>query len=255
MQGALVDAYGRVATDLRISVTDRCDLRCTYCMPAEGLDWLPAEELLSFDEIGRLARVLVGLGIRTVRLTGGEPLVRPRLAELVERLDALGLDDLALTTNGTTLARHARQLAAAGLDRVNVSLDSLVSHRFAEITRRDALDRVLAGIDAATEAGLAPVKVNVVVVAGTNDDEVVEFAAFAAPHRLRRALHREHAAGRRRSVGRLERRPRRADPRHGPRSLSPRGARAWVGPSGVLPLRGRRTRPGGCRRERDRAVL
>ena len=177
--GELVDAYGRVATDLRISVTDRCDLRCTYCMPAEGLDWLPAEELLRFDEIERLARVLVGLGVRTVRLTGGEPLVRPRLAELVEGLARLGLDDLALTTNGTTLARHAAALAAAGLDRVNVSLDSLVSHRFAEITRRDALDRVLAGIDAATEAGLAPVKVNVVVVAGTNDDEVVDFAAFA----------------------------------------------------------------------------
>jgi cyclic pyranopterin phosphate synthase len=175
----LIDGYGRVATDLRVSVTDRCDLRCTYCMPEGGLDWLPAEAQLSFDEITRLVSVLVGLGIRTVRLTGGEPLVRPRLTELVGALAALGLDDLALTTNGTTLARHAEALRQAGLTRVNVSLDSLVSHRFEQITRRDALARVLAGIEAAQAAGLAPVKVNCVVVGGTNDDEILDFVDFA----------------------------------------------------------------------------
>jgi len=178
-RSGLVDSYGRVARDLRISVTDRCDLRCSYCMPEEGLDWLPADQLLSYDEIARIAGVLVGLGIESIRLTGGEPLMRPRLVDLVGRLTALGLDDLSLTTNGTTLARHAAPLAAAGLDRVNVSLDSLVSHRFAEITRRDALGKVLAGIDAAHAAGLTPVKVNCVIVAGTNDDEILDFAEFA----------------------------------------------------------------------------
>jgi cyclic pyranopterin phosphate synthase len=175
----LIDGYGRVATDLRVSVTDRCDLRCTYCMPEEGLDWLAPEAQLSFDEITRLTTVLVGLGIRSVRLTGGEPLLRPRLAQLVASVAALGLDDLSLTTNGTMLARHAVALRDAGLTRVNVSLDSLVTHRFAQMTRRDALDRVLAGIAAAQDAGLAPVKVNCVVVGGTNDDEILDFVDFA----------------------------------------------------------------------------
>ena len=175
----LIDHHGRVARDLRISVTDRCDLRCTYCMPEDGLDWLAPDEQLSFEEIVRLAALLVDLGIRSVRLTGGEPLLRPRLADLVASLSQLGLDDLALTTNGTTLARHAAALGDAGLTRVNVSLDSLVSHRFAEITRRDALDRVLAGITAAQEAGLGPVKLNCVVVRGTNDDEILDFVEFA----------------------------------------------------------------------------
>ena len=175
----LSDAFGRVATDLRISVTDRCDLRCEYCMPAEGLDWLDPSEQLSFDEIVRLTRVFVSLGIRTVRLTGGEPLMRARLPELVARLAELGLDDLSLTTNGTTLARHAEALRRAGLDRVNVSIDSLLSHRYAQITRRDALARVLDGVEAAQQAGLDPVKLNCVVVAGTNDDEVLDFVEFA----------------------------------------------------------------------------
>ncbi len=175
----LIDSFGRVATDLRVSVTDRCDLRCTYCMPEEGLDWLAPDEQVTFDEIARLTRLLVGLGVRTVRLTGGEPLMRARLPELVGMLSGLGLDDLALTTNGTTLARHATALRDAGLTRVNVSLDSLVSHRFAAITRRDALDRVLAGITEAISVGLTPVKVNCVVVAGTNDDEILDFAEFA----------------------------------------------------------------------------
>lgn len=179
IEDGLVDSYGRVAKDLRVSVTDRCDLRCTYCMPEEGLDWLAADQQLSFDELERLTALFVSLGVRTVRLTGGEPLMRARLPELVRRLAALGLDDLALTTNGTTLARHAQALHDAGLTRVNVSLDSLVSHRFAEITRRDALDRVLEGIAAAQRAGLDPVKVNCVVVAGTNEDEVLDFVEFA----------------------------------------------------------------------------
>jgi len=175
----LIDGYGRVARDLRISVTDRCDLRCTYCMPEDGLDWLAPDEQLSFDEIVRLAELLVDLGLRSIRLTGGEPLLRPRLVDLVASMSGLGLDDLALTTNGTTLTRHAAALSEAGLTRVNVSLDSLVSHRFAEITRRDALDRVLSGISAAQEAGLTPVKVNCVVVRGTNDDEILDFVDFA----------------------------------------------------------------------------
>lgn len=175
----LVDGYGRIARDLRISVTDRCDLRCQYCMPEEGLDWLDADEQLSFAEIERLAGIFVGLGIESIRLTGGEPLVRARLTELVAGLSGLGLEDLSLTTNATSLERHAAKLKEVGLDRVNVSLDSLLSHRFAEITRRDALDKVLRGVGAALEAGLSPVKINCVVVAGTNDDEILDFVDFA----------------------------------------------------------------------------
>lgn len=178
-EGALVDSYGRIARDLRISVTDRCDLRCQYCMPEEGLDWLDAGEQLSFAEIERLARIFVGLGIASIRLTGGEPLVRARLFELVGSLATLGLEDLSLTTNGTSLERHAVRLKEAGLNRVNISLDTLLSHRFAEITRRDALDAVLRGVGAALEAGLSPVKINTVVVVGTNDDEIVDFVDFA----------------------------------------------------------------------------
>ena len=175
---ALIDGYGRRVKDLRISVTDRCNFRCTYCMPAEGLDWLPPDELLTFDEIHRVARVCAErFGFEAFRLTGGEPLLRPRLTELVGLLSKLGVD-IALTTNGTGLVRHAEGLAAAGLSRVNVSCDSLRAERFAEMTRRDELDRVLMGIDAALAAGLAPVKVNVVVMRGMNDDEVVDFARF-----------------------------------------------------------------------------
>ncbi|HTN99890.1 MAG TPA: GTP 3',8-cyclase MoaA [Microthrixaceae bacterium] len=175
----LVDSYGRTARDLRISVTDRCDLRCTYCMPEEGLEWLDSAKLLTFDEIVRLTAVLVDLGITSVRLTGGEPLMRPHLSELVSSLSSLGLDDLSMTTNGTTLARHAAALAKAGLKRVNVSLDSLVAARVLDISRRDVLDKVLAGIDAANAAGLSPVKVNCVLIRGKNDDEILDFAEFA----------------------------------------------------------------------------
>jgi cyclic pyranopterin phosphate synthase len=174
----LVDGFGRVHRDLRISVTDRCNLRCTYCMPAEGMQWLPRAEVLSFEEIERIARVLVErFGFDSIRLTGGEPTVRAHLPVLIGKLAALDAD-LALTTNGTTLGLLAHDLAAAGLRRINVSLDSLRRDRVIELTRRDCLDQVLEGIDAALDAGLDPVKVNAVLVRGVNDDEVVDFARF-----------------------------------------------------------------------------
>jgi GTP 3',8-cyclase len=180
----LVDSFGRIHRDLRISVTDRCNFRCTYCMPEEGMRWLPRDEVLTFEELERVAGVLVGsLGIESIRLTGGEPTVRAHLPVLVGKLAGLRTPagppvDLALTTNGATLRLVAHDLAAAGLRRVNVSLDSLRPERFEELTRRDELARVLDGIDAAVEAGLDPVKVNVVVVRGVNDDEVVDLARY-----------------------------------------------------------------------------
>jgi cyclic pyranopterin phosphate synthase len=180
----LVDSFGRVHRDLRISVTDRCNFRCSYCMPEEGMDWLPRERLLTYEELTRVAGVLVRtLGIESIRITGGEPTVRARLPVLIARLAALRTAtgapvDLALTTNGAVLAHLAHDLADAGLRRINVSLDSLRRDRFKAITRRDSLDAVLAGIDAALAAGLSPVKINVVAVRGVNDDELVDFAAF-----------------------------------------------------------------------------
>ncbi len=174
----LVDSFGRVHRDLRISVTDRCNFRCTYCMPEEGMTWLPRSEVLTFEELERVARLLVERhGIRSIRLTGGEPTVRAHLPVLVGKLAALPVD-LSLTTNGATLRTCAADLAGAGLRRVNVSLDSLRPERFAEMTRRDELANVLDGIDAAVGAGLAPVKVNVVVVRAVNDDELVDLARY-----------------------------------------------------------------------------
>jgi len=174
----LTDTFGRVHRDLRISVTDRCNYRCTYCMPAEGMEWLPRSELLTFEEIERIARVCVDrFGIDSIRLTGGEPTVRAGLPDLVARLARLGVD-VALTTNGSRLEAMARPLAEAGLRRINISCDSLHDGRFAELTRRDDLRSVLAGIDAAIEAGLAPVKLNVVLRRGVNEDEAVAFAEF-----------------------------------------------------------------------------
>jgi cyclic pyranopterin phosphate synthase len=174
----LIDGFGRVHRDLRISVTDRCNLRCSYCMPAEGLPWMPREDLLTYEELTRVARVCVErFGFDGIRLTGGEPTIRAHLPVLVEGLAGLGVD-LALTTNGTTMRAMAPDLVAAGLRRVNISCDSLRPERFEQITRRDDLVRVLDGIDAAVEAGLRPVKVNVVVMRGVNDDELVDFAAF-----------------------------------------------------------------------------
>jgi cyclic pyranopterin phosphate synthase len=174
----LVDSFGRVHRDLRISVTDRCNFRCVYCMPEEGMDWTPREEILSFEEIERITRVLVErFDFDSIRLTGGEPTVRARLPVLVEKLAALGVD-LAMTTNGATLGLMADDLAAAGLARINISIDSLRPDRFLALTRRDSLPQVLEGIDAALAAGFDPVKVNVVLMRGVNDDEIVDFATF-----------------------------------------------------------------------------
>lgn len=172
---ALVDSFGRVATDLRVSVTDRCTLRCQYCMPAEGLPWMPQEEMLTDDELLRLMRVFVGLGVTQVRLTGGEPLLRHSIVELVAGIAALTpRPRIAMTTNGLALARLAQPLRAAGLDRVNVSLDTVDPAIFETLTRRDRLRDVEAGLVAAAEAGLAPVKVNAVAMRGVNDDSVAE---------------------------------------------------------------------------------
>ena len=176
----LADSFGRVATDLRISLTDRCNLRCTYCMPAEGLDWLPRAELLTDDEIIRLARIAVTrLGVTEVRLTGGEPLLRPGLPGLVAQIAALRpRPDVSLTTNGIALARLAQPLHAAGLDRLNVSLDTLSPQVFKQLTRRDRLGDVLAGLAAAAATGLAPVKVNTVLMRGVNDHEAPGLLAY-----------------------------------------------------------------------------
>ena len=178
MSQQLIDGFGRVHRDLRISVTDRCNFRCTYCMPEEGMQWQERSNLLTFEEIERVARIMVErYGVDGIRLTGGEPLVRARLPLLVEKLAALGVD-LAMTTNGVSLPLLAAELKAAGLTRVNISLDSFKRDRFLELTRRDDLDRVLAGIDAALEVGFDPVKVNCVVMKGINDDEVLDFAEY-----------------------------------------------------------------------------
>jgi cyclic pyranopterin phosphate synthase len=172
MTAQLLDTFGRAATDMRVSLTDKCNLRCTYCMPAEGLPWLPAPELLTDDEIVRLVGVAVSLGVRTVRLTGGEPLIRPGLPSLVSRLAELV--DLSLTTNGLGLTKLAQPLVDAGLRRVNVSLDTLRQERFLALTRRDRLHDVIDGLAAAAAAGLDPVKVNTVLMRGVNDDEAGE---------------------------------------------------------------------------------
>ncbi len=174
----LVDPHGRTVRDLRISVTDRCNLRCRYCMPAEGMDWLPRADLLTYEEIERVARVCVErFGFDGIRITGGEPTVRAHLPVLVQKLAALGTD-LSLTTNGATLRLLAHDLRAAGLRRVNISLDSLRPETFFAVTRRHALDQVVDGIDAAIDAGFSPVKVNCVLIRGVNDDEIVDFATF-----------------------------------------------------------------------------
>ncbi|MDI3297988.1 MAG: GTP 3',8-cyclase MoaA [Bacillota bacterium] len=171
----LVDRFGRVVRKLRISVTDRCNFRCQYCMPSENVRWLPRSEILTFEEIARLARVAVGLGVQRVRLTGGEPLARPEMEVLVEQLAAIeGLRDLSMTTNGYFLPEKAEALRRAGLGSLNISLDSLRRDRFAELTRRDTFERVLEGIRAALAAGF-PVKINTVLMRGINEDEVTDF--------------------------------------------------------------------------------
>ena len=177
----LGDAYGRVATDLRVSLTDRCNLRCQYCMPAEGLDWLPRADVLTDEETLRLIRVgVTRLGITTVRLTGGEPLLRRDLEWLVAAIADLDpAPAIALTTNGIGLAERAATLAAAGLTRINISLDTLDPQTFKQITRRPRLSDVLAGVEAAVAAGLAPVKINTVLLRGVNDHEAHQLLAWA----------------------------------------------------------------------------
>ncbi|UPT20192.1 GTP 3',8-cyclase MoaA [Thermobifida alba] len=184
MTPVLSDAYGRIATDLRVSLTDRCNLRCTYCMPPEGLDWLPGPELLTDEEVVRLVRVGVTLlGIREVRFTGGEPLLRRGLPGIVAAAAALEpRPRTALTTNGIGLARLAPALAEAGLDRVNVSLDTLDADVFERLTRRRRLDDVLAGLAGAARAGLTPVKVNAVLMRGVNDHEAADLLAYCLEH-------------------------------------------------------------------------
>jgi cyclic pyranopterin phosphate synthase len=180
-QQSLADAFGRVATDLRVSLTDRCNLRCTYCMPAEGLEWMPRAEVLTDDEIVRLVSIGVRrLGIRTVRLTGGEPLLRKNLESLVAQIAALSpTPTIALTTNGIGLADRAAGLAAAGLNRINISLDTLNPETFKSLTRRPRLADVLAGVSAARAAGLQPVKINTVLMRGLNDHEALDLLRWA----------------------------------------------------------------------------
>jgi cyclic pyranopterin phosphate synthase len=182
--GGLVDRYGRVATDLRVSLTDRCNLRCSYCMPAEGLRWLPRPELLTDAEVVRLIGVAVRLlGVTEVRFTGGEPLLRPGLTEIVAEVARLTpRPELSLTTNGIGLDRIAERLRDAGLDRVNVSLDTVDPARFAALTRRDRLADVLAGLAGAAAAGLAPIKINAVLLRGRNDGDAAALLRYALDH-------------------------------------------------------------------------
>jgi cyclic pyranopterin phosphate synthase len=176
----LADSYGRIATDLRVSLTDRCNLRCAYCMPPEGLDWLPGDEVLTGDEIVRLIRIgVTRLGIREVRFTGGEPLLRRDLESIVSRTAGLSpRPEMSLTTNGIGLSRRAAALRAAGVDRINVSLDTLRPEVFRKLARRDRLPDVLEGLSAAAGAGLTPVKVNAVLMRGINDEEAVPLLSY-----------------------------------------------------------------------------
>lgn len=180
LRSPLFDRFGRVHSYLRISVTDRCNFRCVYCMPAEGIEWRPREDILTFEEIVRVTRVFVRLGVDKVRLTGGEPTLRRGIEHLISALAALpGVRTLAMTTNGFRLREHAHTYREAGLTGINVSLDSLRRERFLQITRRDALDNVLAGLDAALAAGYEKVKLNTVVMAGVNEDELLDFVELA----------------------------------------------------------------------------
>ncbi len=174
---ALQDGFQRAINYMRISITDRCNLRCIYCMPPEGVCWMPHEEILSFEEIERIVRATAMVGMRKIRITGGEPLVRRDVVDLIGRLSAIpGIQDVSMTTNAVLMPRFAEALVQAGLKRINVSLDTLKPERFLKISRSDALDKVLAGIEAAERAGMAPIKINAVVLRGVNDDEVVDLA-------------------------------------------------------------------------------
>jgi len=175
----LVDNWGRKINYLRISVTDRCNLRCKYCMPEEGIETKSHEDILSYEQIIKIVKIGKELGIKNVRITGGEPLVRLNLVELIGSLNKLNLNDISLTTNGVLLAEKAKKLKKAGIDRVNISLDSLKKDKYKEITRRDQYDKVIAGIEAALKYELNPVKLNMVVMKGINDDELIEFAKLS----------------------------------------------------------------------------
>lgn len=179
----LEDRYGRVHSYLRVSVTDRCNYRCVYCMPEDGLNWVPRQELMTFEEIARSVQVMATCGIRKVRLTGGEPTVRSDILSLIRSIAAIdGIEDVAMTTNGHTLASLAPQLSQAGLSRINVSIDSLQPKRFASLTRGGNLDRVLSGIQMARASGLTPIKLNVVILRGHNEDELFDFVEFCSEH-------------------------------------------------------------------------
>src|SRR6266545_2045331 len=179
----LVDAYKRPIRDLRISVTDRCNFRCTYCMPLDEYEWIDKKEILTFEEITRLARLFVQFGVEKIRLTGGEPLVRQDLAVLVKKLSALGgLEDLCLTTNGALLAEKIESLLQAGLRRVNISIDTLDANKFKRMTKRGDLNKVLEGIFAAKKVGLAPIKLNAVIERGVNDDDILPLVEFSREH-------------------------------------------------------------------------
>jgi cyclic pyranopterin phosphate synthase len=176
----LIDRHGRKHTYLRLSLTDRCNLRCTYCMPPQGIDWTPRAEILTTDEIVRLGRIFVGLGIDKIRLTGGEPLARRDIAEIAHRLAELpSLRTLAMTTNGISLANRAQGLRDAGLNALTISLDTLKRDRFREIAKRDQFQAVMDGIEASLAAGFTPLKINCVVMRGVNDDEIIDFVDWA----------------------------------------------------------------------------
>src|SRR3989442_9286644 len=180
-----VDLLRRPMRDLRISVTDRCNFRCTYCMPCDEYTWIERQEVLSFEEIERLARIFLPFGIHKIRLTGGEPLVRRDLDRLIRRLANLdGLKDLSLTTNGALLSEQAERLHAAGLRRLNISIDSLKPDRFQALTKRGSLNEVLSGVFAAKKAGISPIKLNAVIIRGTNDDEILDLVEFARSNGL-----------------------------------------------------------------------
>jgi len=180
-----VDAYNRSVKDLRISVTDRCNFRCTYCMPLDQYEWISKKEILTFEEITRLATLFVGLGVEKIRLTGGEPLVRQNLDQLVAKVAAIsGLKDLCLTTNGALLAEKIHSLKAAGLKRINISLDTLDPEKFRRMTKRGDLEKVLEGIFAAKDHGLHPIKLNAVIERGVNDDDILELVEFSREHGL-----------------------------------------------------------------------
>ncbi len=181
----LVDSLGRIHTNLRVSVTDRCNIRCFYCMPLENVQFRPRAEILTFEEIERFVRIAAGLGVNKLRLTGGEPLVRADLDQLIRRLVAVpGITDVALTTNGVLLAEQARRLKEAGLHRLNISLDGLKEETFQRIARRTGLDRVLAGIEAAQQVGFEKIRLNAVAIRGITEDEIVPLGEFARQQNL-----------------------------------------------------------------------